>query len=213
MRRYENRCKILSKGSLFIVSAPSGAGKSTLSKMAVEYFYSLEFSVSYTTRPPREGETDGVHYRFIDRERFDEMVASDGFVEYASVHGNSYGTARSDLEALLQAGTDVILDIDVQGAEQIRANMQGKGVFIFILPPSMEECEARLKKRGLDDAPAIEARLKGAQSEIDKCFDYEFIIINDDLHESFERLKSIIIAVRSRRRRVMGKVKEIFNLD
>ncbi len=203
----------MSRGSLFIVSAPSGAGKSTLSNKAVEDFDGLEFSVSYTTRGPREGETDGVEYRFIDKERFDEMASSGGFVEYASVHGNSYGTGRSDLMGLLDAGTDVLLDIDVQGAEQIRTSMEGEGVFIFILPPSMDECGERLKKRGLDEAGAIEMRLKGAVAEIGKCLDYEYIIINDDLQESFERLKSIILAERTRRRRVESKVKEIFNLS
>ena len=203
----------MNRGSLFIVSAPSGAGKSTLSNMAVEHFDALEFSVSYTTRRAREGETDGVHYRFIDKERFDDMASSGGFVEYATVHGNSYGTGRSDLRKLLDAGTDVLLDIDVQGAEQIKKSMEGEGVFIFILPPSMAECEARLNKRGLDDAVAIEARLRGAEAEISRCLDYEFIIINDDLHDSFERLKAITLAERSRRRRVEDKVKEIFNLD
>ncbi len=203
----------MSRASLFIVSAPSGAGKSTLSNMAVDHFDGLEFSVSYTTRDPREGETDGVHYNFIDKARFDEMASSGGFVEYASVHGNNYGTGRSDLMALLDAGTDVLLDIDVQGAEQIRASMEGEGIFIFILPPSIYECGARLKKRGLDDDEAIEMRLKGAVAEISKCLDYEFIIINDDLKESFERLKSIVLAERTRRRRVESKVKEIFNLS
>src|SRR3989304_782977 len=130
------------KGMLFIVSGPSGAGKSTLSQKAVEFFEDMGFSVSYTTRPPRPGEIDGVDYNFVADSRFDSMVEKGEFLEYAAVHGKKYGTAAKDLEELLKT-RDVLLDIDVQGAEQISSRRKG-GVYIFILPPSMKGLRARL---------------------------------------------------------------------
>ncbi|MBI5598241.1 MAG: guanylate kinase [Deltaproteobacteria bacterium] len=198
-------------GKLFIVSGPSGAGKSTLSKRVIGFFGDLGFSVSYTTRPPRPNETDGVDYRFVDEGRFDGMAEKGEFVEYAVVHGRKYGTNWKDLKRMLDRGSDVLLDIDVQGAEQMSEKVKG-GVSIFVLPPSIEACAKRLNLRG-DIAPSeMEKRLAAAMDEIKRAASYDYIIINDDLDGSFERLKAIITAERSKKDVVMGRVKELFTL-
>jgi len=196
-------------GISFIVSAPSGAGKTTLCKMAVDFFPDLRHSVSYTTRPPRPGEVDGVDYCFVDDAGFDRMVASGEFLEHAVVHGRRYGTARADLAAVTSKGLDIILDVDVQGAENIRKTLSG-GVYIFIIPPSIDECRRRLMSRAKDPGPEIERRLKIALEEISRAPKYEYIIINEELDEAFERLKSIIIAERSKSSREMGRVIKLF---
>ncbi len=195
-------------GKLFVVSGPSGAGKSTLSKKVVDFFDDLRFSISYTTRRPRQGEVDGVDYRFVDDERFEEMVERGEFIEHACVHGKKYGTAEKDIKEILANGMDVLLDIDVQGAEQL-AEKIGSGVYIFVLPPSMEECRKRLMKRGDIGPEDIEKRLRTAFEEIKKAADYDYIIINDDLDGAFERLKAIIIAERSRKESLIEDVERI----
>ena len=197
------------KGTAYIVSAPSGAGKTTLCSMAVEFFDGLAFSVSFTTRKPREGEIDGIDYHFIDDARFDEMVAEGEFIEYAEVHGNKYGTTKKEIEAALARGEDVLLDIDVQGAEQVRGMLEG-GVYVFIIPPSAEECERRLTMRGKDHPDDIKKRVRASVEEIRRAGSYDYILINDDLDDAFERLRDIISAEKSRRERVIGRVKEIF---
>lgn len=200
------------KGIPFIVSAPSGAGKTTLCKMAVDFFTGLRHSISYTTRPPRAGEADGVDYRFVDDHTFDRMAESGEFLEYASVHGKRYGTSRKDLSALLDEGTDVILDIDVQGAEKVKGRLSG-GVYVFILPPSVEACEERLKSRGKDSPEEIKKRLQIALDEIKKAREYQYIIINDDLDAAFEKLKSIMVAEKAASRRMMPRVTELFGAE
>lgn len=200
------------KGVPFIVSAPSGAGKTTLCKMAVAFFPGLRHSISYTTRPPRAGEVDGEDYRFIDDAEFDRMVESGEFLEYAGVHGKRYGTSRKDLSGLLDKGTDVILDIDVQGAEKVRGRLSG-GVYIFILPPSVQACEERLRSRGKDSPEEIRKRLRIALDEIKKAPEYQYIIINDNLTAAFEKLKSILIAEKAASRRMMPRVAELFGAE
>lgn len=197
------------KGSIFIVSAPSGAGKTTLCKKAVDFFPDLRHSISYTTRQPRPGEINGVDYWFVDNSTFDRMVENDEFLEYASVFEKRYGTSRIDLDGMLSRGLDVILDIDVQGAEKARKRLNN-GVYIFILPPSIEACEERLKSRGKDDPEEIKKRLNIALDEIKNAPDYEYIIINDVLENAFDKLKSIIVSEKSRSKRMMGPVREIF---
>lgn len=197
------------RGIPFIVSAPSGTGKTTLCKMAVDFFPDLRHSISYTTRPPREGETDGVDYRFVDNPAFERMVRDNEFLEYAGVHGKQYGTSRKDLDAILSRDLNAMLDIDVQGARRVRERIKG-GVYIFILPPTIEACEKRLKERGKDSPEDIKKRLKTAIEEIKRAGEYEYIIINDDLVSAFERLKSIIIAEKAKTERVIDKVKDIF---
>ncbi|MFQ5736976.1 MAG: guanylate kinase [Thermodesulfobacteriota bacterium] len=198
-------------GIPFIVSAPSGAGKTTLCKMAVDFFPDLRHSISYTTRAPRAGETDGADYVFVTDQVFDRMVVGGEFLEHAGVHGKRYGTSRKDLEAVTAGGLDIILDIDVQGAEKIRETLEG-GVYIFILPPSIEECERRLRTRAQDTREEIEKRLRIALEEIGKAPLYEYIIINERLKDAFEKLKSIIIAERARSTRVMDRVKGLFSI-
>lgn len=196
-------------GVIYVVSAPSGAGKTTLCKMAVDRLQGLSHSISYTTRPPRPGETDGVEYHFIDGARFGAMVDKGEFVENALVHGNRYGTSRKALVTLIKSNRDVMVEIDVQGANQIRKNLAG-AVHIFILPPSPDACEKRLRARGKDSDEVIAQRLKNALEEIREAPKYDYIIINDDLEKAFEELKSIIIAEKVRKERMVEMVKEIF---
>lgn len=196
-------------GILYIVSAPSGAGKTTLCKMAVERIQNLRHSVSYTTRPARPGETDGVEYRFIDDAAFDAMIERGEFLEYAGVFGKRYGTSRKDLERLLAEGADILLEIDVQGAEKVRKTIDGVA-YIFILPPSVEVCKQRLEARAKDQPHQIARRLAEAMVEIKRVFDYDYVIINDDLDTAFEQLKSVIMAERVRGGRAIKEVTRLF---
>ena len=198
-------------GKIFIVSGPSGAGKSTLCKKVVDFFHDLQFSVSYTTRKPRPGEKDGVEYRFIDDGKFEEMVKKDEFAEYAVVHGKKYGTGWKDLNGTLSRGMDTILDIDVQGAEKLRKKFE-RGVYIFVLPPSIGACLERLGKRGDTGPQDMEKRLNTAREEIKTAPSYEYIIINDDLEGAFGKLKSIIIAERSKKEEMLGALSRLFNI-
>lgn len=193
---------------LFIVSAPSGAGKTTLCSMAVDFFPDLRHSVSYTTRPSRPGETNGVEYWFVDDETFDAMIERGEFLEHAEVFGKRYGTAKKDLDRLRSAGMDALLEIDVQGGETVKSLLKG-GVYVFILPPSLKACEDRLKGRGKDTTKDIRKRLSIAVEEMKKASEYDYIIINDDLNAAFEKLKSIVVSERARRARMMDKVKGI----
>lgn len=196
-------------GIPFIVSAPSGAGKTTLCKMAVDFFPELRHSVSYTTRQPRPGEVDGVDYKFVDDTGFDAMVERGEFLEHAGVYGKRYGTSRLDLEKLLSAGVDVLLEIDVQGAQGARARLKG-AVSVFILPPSLKACEDRLKGRGKDTPEEIQKRLRIAEAEVRQASHYDYIIINDRLTAAFETLKAVVIAERARSARMAEKVTGLF---
>lgn len=198
-------------GIPFIVSAPSGAGKTTLCRMAVDRFPAMKHSVSYTTRKPRDGETNGVDYWFVDNAAFDRMVKGREFIEHAGVHEKRYGTRRKDLLSLLDSGIDVILDIDVQGAKNVRKRLKG-GVYIFILPPSLEACEERLRSRGKDSPEEIKKRLKIALREIKRASEYDYIIINEDLEDAFVKLRSVIISEKIRKTRLIKKVKGLFKV-
>lgn len=200
---------VTSKGLLFIVSAPSGAGKTTLCQMAVDYFGDIRHSISYTTRISRYGEEDGVDYHFIDKKRFQRMIGNNEFLEWAEVHGNMYGTSIRDLESLHTKGYDVALDIDVQGARQVKERMKN-ATFIFVLPPSLAVCKERLRKRANNNKREIEKRLENAKLEIKEVRLYDYSIINDNLDSAFEIFKSIIIAERSRKEHSLPRVMEIF---
>lgn len=182
-------------GTLFIVSAPSGAGKTSLVGALLEQDAGVTVSVSYTTRPPRAGERDGVDYHFVDRDRFLAMIGAGEFLEHAEVFGNFYGTARAAVAALLERGGDVILEIDWQGAQQVRQAFPAC-VGIFILPPSRAVLRERLNGRGKDDPAIIERRLQAAVEEISHYSEYDFIVVNDDFEAALADLCAIVRAER-----------------
>ncbi len=184
-------------GTLFIVSAPSGAGKTSLVRALVEREPGVTLSVSHTTRPPRPGERDGVDYHFVDAATFERMVAEDAFLEHAEVFGNRYGTARATVERELEADRDVILEIDWQGARQVRAAMPG-AVSVFILPPSREALEQRLRGRGQDDEAVIARRMARAVDEISHYDEYDYLVVNDVFETALEELRAIVRATRLR---------------
>ena len=188
-------------GRLFIVSAPSGACKTTLVERLVEQLPGLHMSRSYTSRPARSGETDGVDYNFVSRERFEEMISAGEFLEWADVFGNLYGTRAADTDALLDGGNDVVLVIDVQGARQVRA--QGREMStIFVMPPSQSVLERRLRGRSQDSEEAIQRRLGVARDEVAAFAEYDYIVLNDELTAAVDRLRAIVLAERSRRTRM-----------
>jgi guanylate kinase len=186
-----------SKGNLFIVSAPSGAGKTTLCKKLVSTLPNLRFSVSYTTRQPRLEEINNRDYTFISREDFRSMIEKGEFIEWAEVHDELYGTSRKRLEELMESGSDVILDIDTQGAMQIK-NKFKEGIYVFILPPSLDILRKRLEDRLTDREEIIEKRINRAISEIKTYTEYDYVIINDILEKAIKELESIVIAQRTR---------------
>ena len=181
------------KGMLLVISGPSGTGKGTLIERLMKEDPTLVFSVSATTRAPRPGEIDGVHYHFVTNERYDQLVAENAFVEYANVHGNRYGTLRSEVYERLERGENVVLDIDVQGALNVIASEKEK-VSIFILPPSMQELRSRLTGRGTETEEAVERRLHNAVWEISHKHNYQYKVINDDLESCLHTLQAIIEA-------------------
>lgn len=183
-------------GTLFIVSAPSGAGKSTLVNALLEREPGIALSISHTTRAPRPGDADGVQYHFVDRTTFERMVADGQFLEYAEVFGNYYGTSRGAVEPILASGRDVLLEIDWQGAAQVRRAMP-ECVSIFILPPSRAELERRLRARGTDDAATIERRLAASREEIAHAPEFDVIVVNDAFEDAVARLQEIVRAARA----------------
>ena len=188
-------------GLLFVVSAPSGTGKTTVVERLVDRGPGLSLSRSYTSRPARSGEADGVDYNFISRERFDQMIAAGDFLEFADVFGNYYGTAASETERVLAGGQDLVLVIDVQGARQVR--LRGfDSAGIFVLPPSYAVLEERLRRRSKDSEAAIQRRLEVARSEVGAVAEYDYVVINDDVDAAVDRLRCIVQAERARRPRM-----------
>jgi len=195
-------------GRLFIVSAPSGAGKTTLVERLVEQLPGLQMSRSYTSRAARSGETDGVDYNFVSRERFEEMIAAGEFLEWADVFGNLYGTRAADTQTMLDAGHDVVLVIDVQGARQVRGLGREMST-IFVMPPSQEVLEQRLRGRSKDSEEAIRRRLEVARDEVAAFQEYDYIVLNDELTAAVDRLRAIVLAERSTRSRMRGQAVRI----
>lgn len=189
-------------GMVLILSGPSGSGKSTLYKRAFTRTGGFEFSVSCTTRAPRAGEQDGIDYHFTTREHFEELLRDDAFAEYAEVHGNFYGTLKSELTGRLDRGIDVLLDIDVQGAMQLRKlcerdpRFAAACEFVFMMPPSYEELERRLRGRGSETEETLTRRLKNARMEMEYWNKYDHLILNDDLDAATERFVSLIQTMR-----------------
>lgn len=196
------------RGCLFVVSAPSGAGKTTLVERLVERVPGLVMSRSYTSRAPRRDEQHGVDYHFVSRAEFEAMVARDEFLEWADNFGNLYGTRALDTERLLDAGSDVVLVIDVKGARQVReSGLPTKTV--FVLPPSASELEARLRGRSQDPESAMVRRLAVAREEVAAVTEYDFVVINDELEPAVDRLRAVVLADRARRERMEAQVARI----
>src|SRR5512135_1888798 len=185
-------------GNLFIVSAPSGAGKTSLVSALLNTNKQIALSISYTTRAPRPGETDGKEYHFLSREKFLKMAEKGDFLESAEVYGNLYGTSQSWIESQLASGQDILLEIDWQGAAQVRKLMPHANT-IFILPPSLAALETRLKGRGQDSAEVIARRLQAAQEDISHVAEFDYVIINDKLDEALHQLDAVVTAIGLRR--------------
>lgn len=195
------------RGMLIIISGPSGAGKGTLCERLLQQDGDISFSVSATTRAPRHGEKDGVHYHFLTEKAFDDLLAQDAFLEYATVHDHRYGTPRAPVEKAMEEGQDILLDVDSQGALRVMNKVKDT-VSIFILPPSFKALRQRLHTRNTDDDREIEKRLNNAQKEIQQCRHYNYAIVNDDLDLAFSRLRCIIMAERHRTLRYLPAIAE-----
>ena len=209
LKHGQSGCAAATPGILFVVSAPSGSGKSTLVKRVLREVPGLRFSISHTTRPPRDGEQNGVDYFFVSLEEFQTMIRDGKFVEHAMVYGNHYGTTWREIEAARATGEDVLLDIDVQGAAQVRERFGPDIPSVFVLPPSYEILEQRLRGRSSDGDEEIRRRLEMARREINQFDQYDYAIVNDNVDRAAEVLRSIIAAHRARRSRLKDKIVEI----
>ncbi len=202
------------RGLLIILSSPSGAGKSTLAKRLRAWDETLQFSVSATTRAPRAGEVDGQDYYFVSKEGFDTLVAEDGMLEHATVFENAYGSPKAPVQDAIEKGCDVLFDIDWQGAQQINNSSLADNVLsIFILPPSITELHRRLVSRGQDSDAVISGRMQKSMNEISRWGEYDFVLINDDLDQTEDDLKTIISAERLRRNRQPHLVDHVRTLE
>jgi guanylate kinase len=193
------------RGVIFILSAPSGAGKTTIWRAALKGIAGLEFSVSLTTRAPRDGEADGIDYIFVSEEEFKRRQSSGELAEWARVFESSYGTPRAPLDAAIASGRDILLDIDIQGARQIRASYPADAVSIFVLPPSFAELEGRLRGRGTEDESKIQHRLRKAREEAEAYSEYDYLIVNAKVSKSVARLETIVDAERLKTSRLRGE--------
>ena len=198
------------RGAMFVVSGPSGVGKSTLVQGALARIPGLRFSVSATTRAPRDGEQDGVHYHFVSPERFAALVERDAFVEHATVYDRCYGTLRKPTEAALSEGVSLILDIDVQGAAQVRGTLP-EAVHIFILPPSVAALEARLGRRGTEPPERVRRRMELAAEQLHGVEAFDYVVVNDDLETARSAFEGILLAELSRRARRTSAIARILD--
>jgi guanylate kinase len=196
--------EIKRRGILLVLSSPSGAGKTTITRALVEAEPQLALSVSVTTRPRRAGEIDGVHYTFISQARFDEMVQGGELLENAAVFGHCYGTPRAPVSLALEAGRDIISDVDWQGTQQLKAKVRDDLVSIFILPPSHEALDRRLRSRAQDSDQVVAARMAKSADEMSHWPEYDYVFVNDDLADSVRQVQSILVAERARRERQLG---------
>jgi len=194
------------RGLMFILSSPSGAGKTTIARRLLEEDGAIRLSVSATTRPPREGEVDGVDYHFVSADEFERMVAEDEFYEWAPVFGHSYGTPKAHIREGLKRGQDFLFDIDWQGTQQLYQKDQQDVVRVFILPPSLAELRRRLVGRGTDSREVIDSRMARAQGEISHWDGYDYVIVNDDIDECFGKVREILHAERMKLARQTGLI-------
>jgi guanylate kinase len=192
------------RGLLLVLSSPSGAGKTTISRKLFEQDGKLAMSVSVTTRPKRPGEIDGTHYHFVQRARFDEMVAHSELLEHATVFGNSYGTPRAPVMQALAKGQDIISDVDWQGTQQLKQNVGADVVAVFVLPPTIEALKERLQSRAQDSADVVQERMAKSSDEMSHWAEYDYVIVNDDLDASVRQVRAILDAERKRRTRQVG---------
>lgn len=204
--------EIRRRGLMLVLSSPSGAGKSTIARFLLEQDDNLTMSVSATTREPRPGEIDGQHYYFVSREKFDDMVASNEFLEHATVFGNSYGTPKEPVEKAMESGRDVLFDVDWQGAQEIQQYAADDLVSVFVLPPSVEELERRLLGRAQDSEEVVRARMAKATSEMSHWDAYQYVIINADVMTSVPNVRAILAAERLKRRRQNGLLEFVRSL-
>ncbi|HKN46783.1 MAG TPA: guanylate kinase, partial [Candidatus Polarisedimenticolia bacterium] len=193
---------------MFVISAPSGAGKTTLCRRLLDEDRAIEFSVSFTTRLPRAGERDGVDYHFVERQEFERRRDGQEFAEWALVGGHLYGTSAASLREAVARGRDILLDIDTQGAMNIR-RLIPEAVLVFILPPGRTALRERLEKRGTDGPHEVARRLSLARGEVEKCLVYDFVIINDDLETAYRQLQSVLEATRCRSARQMRRIEAV----
>lgn len=198
-------------GNVFIVAAPSGGGKTSLVKALTTNLCDIEVSVSHTTRKPRPGEKDGIDYFFIDEQEFSTMISDDAFIEYAQVFNHHYGTSFAQINARLSAGIDVVLDIDWQGAQQIK-RLFADAISIFIIPPSLVVLQQRLQNRQQDDDQIISSRMLRAQDELSHFSEFDYLVVNDDFAKASKELESIVVANRLGRRRQLGKIGKLLSL-
>jgi len=195
---------IARRGLLFIISSPSGAGKTTLARRLLAADSGIQMSVSVTTRAPRPGEQNGVDYHFVDRDRFETMKSRGELLEWARVFDNHYGTPRQPVEAAIAAGKDVLFDIDWQGAQQLSEKLKGDVVLVFVLPPSGNVLEDRLKSRAQDSAEIVARRMAAASAEISHWAEYDYVIVNTEIEKSAAAVQSILVAERLKRDRLLG---------
>lgn len=194
------------RGLMFILSSPSGAGKTTISRMLLAADPAIKLSISVTTRPPRPGEIDGVHYFFVDDAAFDHMVEEDDFYEWAHVFGHRYGTPKGHIRNALKEGQDFLFDIDWQGTQQLYQKDQQDVVRVFILPPSIAELERRLRSRATDSEDVVQARMERARAEISHWDAYDYVVINEDVNDCFAKVREILDAERMKRQRQTGLI-------
>jgi len=199
------------KGQLFVITAPSGTGKTTIIDIIRKKIEGIGYSVSHSTRPPRTGEVNGVHYYFVTRKDFEKMIEAHEFVEWTVVYDHLYGTSMSSVESTLSSGKDLLLDLDIQGAQEIKKQFP-EATLIFIFPPSLEILHERLQRRSSQDDTNIGLRAGKAAEEIRKCRDYDYLVINDDLNQAAREVEAIIIAQRAKTERRFPLVQEIFHV-
>ena len=202
----------MKKGILYVLSGPSGSGKTTLAKHIVNNLNNVDFAISYTTRKIRDGEADGIDYKFIDEEKFRFMIENNQFAEWAEVHGNLYGTPMDEIDKVLDKGIDLLLDIDVQGSLLIK-NKYKYSVHIFLIPPDLNTLRERLSKRNTENISELEKRMEMAIKEISRINDYDYIIVSDDIDKSLRKLEAIIVSERLKTEFVKDNIFELYNIS
>ncbi len=200
------------QGILFILSGPSGVGKGTVRKQLFNQDPNLKYSISMTTREPRIGEKDGIDYFYRSREHFKDLIKKDAFIEHAQYVNNYYGTPKEYVENMLSLGHDVFLEIEVQGALQVKQNYE-KGIFIFLLPPSLEDLKTRILRRGTESEQLVLDRLSEARKEIEMMEEYDYVVVNDNVHHAVDKIKSIIQSEHCKRERVAKQYKQLLEVE